>query len=293
MLHLRLPFIYLLVKEMWGEVPLPSSVLWCRAVSSPLPEPPCSLRSAVSAGPAAHGHITNPRRQHVAQPPHGPAPCPHVLCKTVPGGSQGKASPTCGTPPACSRGHQCGHRTGFRASLGQRTSWRGERAGGSLAGRGHPGWQRGCPCHALPLPSQPGIRDHRAPSGATSMPLTQLQGFSTSWHPQFQLSKHLPFTLAVPLQSQQAKRQEKRTCMQDATVALLTPSPTPTTQILGHLCTGTWFCSAEDTPLARADQAPPCSSSAGTRGEESPISWTDRATAQLSGTPRTQRSGEG
>lgn len=140
-----LPFIYLLVKEMWGEVPLPSSVLWCRAVSSPLPEPPCSLRTTVSAGPAAHGHITNPRRQHVAQPPHGPAPCPHVLCKTVPGGSQGKASPTCGTPSACSHGHQCGHRTGFRASLGQRTSWRGERAGGSLAGRGHPGWQRGCP----------------------------------------------------------------------------------------------------------------------------------------------------
>lgn len=167
------------------------------------------------------------------------------------------------------------------------------------ASRGVPGRERvprlaaGMPlqCTAFTKPAR--NLGPRAPRGAMSMPLTQLQGFSTSWHPQFQLSKHLPFTLAVPLQSQQAKCQEKRTCIQDAAVALLTPSPTPTTQILGHLCTGAWFCSAEDTPLARADQAPPCSSSAGTRGEESPISWTNRATAQLSGTPKTQRSGEG
>lgn len=199
-------------------------------MSSPLPGSPCSSPgSPLGAGTQqAHMHITNPLQgapgPATPHPPRSPALHPHPLCRTPPGHSQGNTGPAWGVHPAGRHARWHRHRAGSRAPMGMRTP------GGFLAGRGHSRWQQGCPCHRLPVLSQLGCQRHIAPSRATSAPLAHHRGLRMSWHLQFQLPRCLPFTLTVPLQSQQAKCQEGRTSVGDASAAPLTPLPTPTTR---------------------------------------------------------------
>lgn len=143
-----------------------------------LQQPRVSVRCWGPAGACAHHESPagSPWPSRPA-PSSQPSPASSPTLQDSPGCSQGNAGPARGIHPAGCRAHW--HRTGSRGPAGMKTP------GGSLAGRGHPGWQQGCPCRRLPVLSQPGHQRRRAPSRTTSAPLAHHRGFRMSWHPQF------------------------------------------------------------------------------------------------------------
>lgn len=199
----------------------------CEPNSARVPlQPRVSGRRWGLAGTRAHHE--SPCRQPLAQPPRTLlAAQPHW---DRPGREPGQSGPACGVHPAWSHAHCWGHRTGSRAPVEERTPRRGEQAGrvhgSERASRLADVLATRCLYRAN---QEPGVTEH---SAAPSAPLRQHRGLRMSWRPQFQLPRRHHFTVVVPPQSQPAKRQEGRTWVQDASVAPLTPPPTPTTRVL-------------------------------------------------------------
>lgn len=293
-----LHFIYLLVKVMWGEVPPSSSQLSALMRG-------CELTSArVTLQPQVSGQCWGPTRAcaHHESPTESPWPscpaAPHALLaaqphipslalQDCPGREPGQNGPCVWHPPCL---EPC--------LLEQAQDWLqsphgGENTAEGRASREGPwqgeGFQAGNQEHsATEHPAVPHLR----PSCSTRC--SACPGTPNSNSPGAFLS-HLWSHCRASRQNARRGGHACRMPVRHRSPLFLLPPPK------SQLLRAPWGTFAQvpgpgllRTPLGQELQwALPRSSPAGTRHEESPISWTNKATAQLSGTPKTQPSREG